>query len=98
MPRRNSKRSMKPTVSSPNSDSAPAMTASARRGWAAWVVASMITPWISGIFSKNSLADLDFQQAGAPHAAHRASGRDLQMQVNLTFEEAVFGVEKDIEF
>jgi len=25
-------------------------------------------------------------------------GRDLQMQVNLTFEEAVFGVEKDIEF
>lgn len=25
-------------------------------------------------------------------------GRDLQMQVNLTFEEAVFGVEKEIEF
>src|SRR5512144_190953 len=25
-------------------------------------------------------------------------GRDLQMQVTLTFEEAVFGVEKDIEF
>ena len=25
-------------------------------------------------------------------------GRDLQMQVSLTFEEAVFGVEKDIEF
>ena len=25
-------------------------------------------------------------------------GRDLQMQVSLTFEEAVFGVEKEIEF
>ncbi|MEW6286776.1 MAG: molecular chaperone DnaJ [Chloroflexota bacterium] len=25
-------------------------------------------------------------------------GRDLQMQINLTFEEAVFGVEKEIEF
>ncbi len=25
-------------------------------------------------------------------------GRDLQMQVNLTFEEAVFGVEKEVEF
>ncbi|MGE5377011.1 MAG: molecular chaperone DnaJ [Bacteroidota bacterium] len=25
-------------------------------------------------------------------------GRDLQMQISLTFEEAVFGVEKDIEF
>jgi len=25
-------------------------------------------------------------------------GRDLQMQVTLTFEEAVFGVEKDVEF
>ena len=25
-------------------------------------------------------------------------GRDLQMQVNLTFEEAVFGVDKEIEF
>lgn len=25
-------------------------------------------------------------------------GRDLQMQVNLTFEEAVFGIEKEIEF
>ncbi|CAG1008992.1 partial Chaperone protein DnaJ, partial [Anaerolineales bacterium] len=25
-------------------------------------------------------------------------GRDLQMQVTLTFEEAVFGVEKEIEF
>ncbi|HLA08514.1 MAG TPA: DnaJ domain-containing protein, partial [Anaerolineales bacterium] len=25
-------------------------------------------------------------------------GRDLQMQVTLTFEEAVFGIEKDIEF
>ena len=40
---------------------------------------------------------LAFHGAGA-RAARRAEARDLQMQVSLTFEEAVFGLEKEIEF
>ena len=43
--------------------SVPAMTALAKKGWATWVAASMITPQTLAIFSKNSLGDLVFQQA-----------------------------------
>jgi DnaJ-class molecular chaperone len=56
-----------------------------------------ITRWTSAIFSKTSFADSDSQQAGRSRKSPRR-GRDLQMQFHLTFEEAVFGVEKEIEF
>ncbi len=35
--------------------------------------------------------------AGAAGRAARSRGRDLQVRVDLTFEEAIFGVEKTIE-
>ena len=39
-----------------------------------------------------------FSTGGGRSRRSPRRGRDLQMQVSLTFEEAVFGVEKEIEF
>jgi len=39
-----------------------------------------------------------FSTSGGRSRRSPRRGRDLQMQVSLTFEEAVFGVEKEIEF
>lgn len=44
------------------------------------------------------LRGFGFSTGGRGSRRSPRRGRDLQMQVNLTFEEAVFGVEKEIEF
>ena len=89
---------MKPTAFFRIRKSARVMTALAKKALATWAAASMITRRISPTSLTNSSVSLDFQPAAAVRAAPRAVGVIFKCQLTLTFEEAVFGVEKEIEF
>ena len=98
MPRRNLKRSMKPTVSSPISDKRARYDRFGKEGLGSMGGGFHDYTVDFGDIFEELFGGFGFSTGRRSSRRSPRRGRDLQMQVNLTFEEAVFGVEKDIEF
>ena len=77
--------------------SVPVMISMVVPAWAKWVACPITLQWISTISLRRFgwIWDWIWRKRIALRRPHR--GRDLQVRVDLTFEEAVFGVEKTIE-